>query len=671
MKPGCCRVFFYALFSVVLALMPEFQTHTSRFAAVSHYRFAAVAACLVCGACYALALQGPFFFDDIPNLIDNRLLQIEGWAFDDWRGAIISNDAGLFHRPVAMASFALNYILAGGFLPWAFKATNLVIHLLTGVLLYHLFLVLLRAPALVGRLGVDPRAVALLAAALWLLHPLHVSTVLYVVQRMAQLSALFSVAGLLLYCRYRLRWVAAGATVGEIVAAGLWLALLALAATLSKENGALLLWLVPVVEVSLFRGVWQGEQRAAVRRLAWMALLLPLLLLGLVLIVSPEWVTGRYNGRSFTLEDRVLTQLRLLWQYLEWILLPNITSMGFFHDDIPLSRSLFSPVTTVLSLLAWLALVTGAFLLRRSQPLLLFALLFFLVAHAMESTVLPLEMVFEHRNYLPSVGVCLWLAALLFEISRRLSWLRLPLLLSAVLGVLTLQLFLRTQVWSDEFMLARANVINHPASPRANFYYGNVLYARFEQSQALGLREDEQLSLAVNARIHFERMHKLAPDAFPALVMLYQLDTLYFPKLALDNDWLAQIERLAPVKRLHASDRGSLKALVAFSASPPGRPDRSRIAGIIDEIVLRYPRLPQLVKLQYLMMASEPDISSETLRHYLQEAAARQGNRGLYAFLLQNHGAEDMDLTYSLIGDWMQQDPRRRELPVVRRLFEP
>ncbi len=670
MKPGLGRVFFYALFSVVFVCMPDFQNHTPRSSAVSSGRFVATAACLVCVACYTMALDGPFFFDDIPNLIENRLVQIDGWAFDDWRGAIISNDAGLFHRPVAMASFAMNYAVAGDFLPWLFKATNLVIHLLTGVLLYHLFLALLRAPALAGNQAVDPRGVALLAAALWLLHPLHVSTVLYVVQRMAQLSALFSVAGLLLYCRYRLRWIEAGAAAGEILAAGLWLALLALAAILSKENGALLLWLIPVVEASLFKGVWKGEQRAALRRLAWALLLLPLLLLGLVLVWSPEWVTGRYSGRSFTIEDRVLTQLRILWHYLYWILLPNITSMGFFHDDIPLSRSLISPATTALSLLGWAALAMGAFLLRRSQPLLLFALLFFLVAHAMESTVLPLEMVFEHRNYLPSAGICLWLAALLFELSRRLAWLRLPLLLGAVLGVLTLQLFLRTQVWSDEFMLARANAMNHPDSPRANFYYGNVLHARFGQAKALGLDENEQSLLAVNARIHFDRMHELAPDAFPALVMLYQMDTLYFPKLARDNDWLEAIEDLSSVKRLHASDRGALAALVAFSASPMAEADRSRIGGIIDEVVARYPRRPELVRLKYLMMAREPDISREELRDYL-EKAARQGNRGLYAILLQNHGAEDMDLTYSLIGDWMRRDSRRRELPIVRRLFEP
>ena len=220
-------------------------------------------------------------------------------------------------------------------------------------------------------------------------------------------------------------------------------------------------------------------------------------------------------------------------------------------------------------------------------------------------------------------------------------------------------------------MLARANVINHPASPRANFYYGNILYERLAQADALGLDDEEQLLLAVNARAYFERMHTLAPDAFPALVMLYQLDKVYFPKLALDNDWLAKIERLAPVKRLHASDRGSLRTLVQYSASSLGQSDRLRIDGIIGAVVARYPGRPQLLRLKYLMMAREPDISRETLRQYLYEAAARQGNRSLYALLLQNHGAEDMDLTYSLIGDWMQQDSRRRELPIVRRLFEP
>ena len=132
-----------------------------------------------------------------------------------------------------------------------------------------------------------------------------------------------------------------------------------------------------------------------------------------IFLATPEAISAGYAGREFSLEERLLTQGRLLWRYLAWILLPNITDMGFQHDDIPISTGLFQPLTTLLSLIAWVVLLALSFVLRRRYPLLLLYVLFFLVGHSMESTILPLEMVYEHRNYLPSMPVCLLLASIL------------------------------------------------------------------------------------------------------------------------------------------------------------------------------------------------------------------------------------------------------------------
>ncbi len=309
---------------------------------------------------------------------------------------------------------------------------------------------------------------------------------------MAQLSTLFTLMGLLVFCRYRLRWAQTGASTGELIAAALWLLLITVLAVLSKENGALLPWLVVVIEVTLFRGVWRGQQCASLRRLGWGILVLPVLLIALVLLISPETIAGRFSSREFSLQERLLTEGRVLWHYLGWILLPDITAMGFFHDDIALSRDLWSPYTTALSLLAWVAVIAIAVLLRNKYPLLLFALLFYLVAHSMESTILPLELVFEHRNYLPSVAVCLLVAAVLFQVSARIKGLRLRVVLGIVLGVLSALLLIQTNAWKDEMTLARFNVVNHPASPRANFFYGNALFERFSRAEELGLDDEEQ-----------------------------------------------------------------------------------------------------------------------------------------------------------------------------------
>jgi len=630
----------------------------------------AVAVLLACVVSYGLALSGPLIFDDIPNLVDNPLMQIDGRVFDDWRVAIISNDAGLFHRPIAMATFTLNYVAAGDFAPAVFKGTNLAIHLLIGVLIYALCRALLRAPALAASGLADRPEVALVAAGLWLLHPLHVSTVLFVVQRMAQLSTLFILLGLLVFCRYRLRWARCGAPTGELIAAALWLVLITVAAILSKENGALLPWLVAVVEVTLFRGIWAGRPRAPLARLGWTAVALPLLLVALVFLLAPEWITAKYAGREFTLEQRVLTQSRLLWQYLAWLLLPNITSMGFFHDDIALSSGLFTPATTALVLVGWAAVAVIAWRLREKHPLLLFTLLFYLVGHAMESTVLPLEMVFEHRNYLPSVAVCLLAAVALLRVAAWFRRLRFRVFVFIALTVLSAQLLLRTLAWTDEMSLSRFNVVNHPDSPRANFYFGNTLFERFARAGELGLDAEEQKRLAINARRHFIYMHNLAPEDFPALVMLYQLDTLHFPKLAEENGWLEKLEALVRHKRISASDRGALVALIRFSKTPAGEAQLPRVQSLLEALLRRYPRQRDLLGLQYRLLAAQPDADRDALREQLQQAAiSNPKNRLLYALLLQQYGADDMVVTYDAIRTWMRLDTRRRELPLVRRLF--
>ena len=650
------------------ALAPQYPDDASRWL----LRFELLIV-LVCILAYGIALNGPLFFDDEPNLLSNQQVQIDGATFDSWRTASLSADSGVLYRPIAMLTFALNHASVGAFTPFSLKATNLAIHLLIGALLYLFALALLQAPALrVHRLDSHQcRVVALIAASLWLLHPIHVSTVLYAVQRMAQLSTLFTLAGLLVYTRYRLRWAACGATTGEIVAAALWVLLLGLCAVFSKENGALLPWLIAVVEVTLFRGIWRGQSGRGLRWLGWLALILPLLLVFALYLIAPEMLLGRYGGREFTLSERLLTQGRALWQYLSWMLVPNITGMGFFHDDIAISRSLWSPLTTALSLFAW-SLVLGACLLwHRRYPLIAFAFLFYLVAHSMESTVFPLEMVFEHRNYLPSVGFAVLAALGIVQGVARVDALRLRAVTAGILGILVALLLVRTNAWSDETQLARFNVINHPLSARANFFYGNALFKRFQQSRELGLDEEEQRALAVTSRGYFERMHVLDERNFSALVMLYQLDTQYFPGLAQENDWLETMLILAQTRRLQSSDRTALAALVEFSLTPVAVEGRNRVGRLLQQLVARYPHRLDIVALQYrFVMATAPGEKDAVLPLLERVAQKNPDNPYALAYLTQYYGSDDLANTYEAIREWMRRDQLRRELPVVRAMFE-
>ena len=630
-------------------------------------------ALVACLGAYAVALAGPLFFDDIPNLLGNQLVQIGGKHFDDWRVAAVSSDSGLFYRPVAMLTFALNHVITGSFSAVGLKGTNLAIHLLNAWLIYLLARTLLQAPALGAMHAGIPRRqlIAMVAALVWLLHPIHVSTVLYAIQRMAQLSTLFTLAGLLVYCRYLMRWAERGGSPGEIIAAGLWLGLLGLFAILSKENGALLPWLIAVAEVTLFRGVWHGASRLALVRLGWLCLLLPLLCLFIVFLFSPELLTAPFGIREFNLHERLLTQSRALWRYIGWLVIPNILDMGFFHDDIQLSTSLWSPLTTALSLIAWLSAVVMAVIWRKKYPLFAFALLFYLVGHSMESSVVPLEMVFEHRNYLPSVGLAVLAAAWMVRLATRFDGLPQLLMPCAILLVLTLLLVVRTHAWKDEMTLARFNVINHPESPRANFLYANALYSRFVQARSLGLPEEEERALAVTARRYYQGMFSRDARDFAALVMLYQLDKGHFPALAEQNDWLGVMEKLAQTRRLQRSDYSALGSLVAFVIRAGNDSERERVGLLVEQLSDRYPTSMDLLGCRYRLVRAAENSGEDELLASLQRAAAKSpDNRQVMAYLAQFHSQDDTAATYEAVREWMQRDKHRRELAVIREVFD-
>ena len=620
---------------------------------------------------YCAALNGPLFFDDRPNLTANDFVQIDGTRFDDWRTAALSSSAGMTRRPVAMLTFAFNHALFGDLSPVHLKAINLFIHVVIGLLVYGLAGAILASPALKDLELGDRRLLALLAAAIWFLHPLHVSAVLYAIQRMAQLSTLFVVAGLLVFCRYRLRWAQRGAVVGEVIAAALWLVLLSLLAVFSKENGALLPWLIVAVEVTLFRGVWQQRPSPALVRAGWLVFAIPLLCLGLLLLAMPETIIGGYARREFSLEQRLFTQCRILWQYLSWLVLPDIRTMGFQHDDIALSRGLFLPFTTYLSLLAWLALLWGCWRFRTTFPLLIFAVSFYFIGHFMESTVYPLEMVYEHRNYLPSVGVMIFVAGLLGWLVNALPPLRFGFAALGIVLVLTVLLGVRTHAWSDELLRSRVNVANHPMSPRAHFFYGNALFQRYQQRLALGLSEEEERNLAVAARYHFEKMHEINGRSVAALVMLYQLESKFFPQMPDRLDRLEQLSLLLQSRRLQSSDYSALSALVKYYIRDPADPDRSRFTGMLDGLIDRYPRNAAILILKYQLLASVDEVSSKELLQLLEQAARiNPQNLEIYPYqIIEYEKDANWAAIHEAILDWMREDRSRRQLPALRMVF--
>jgi hypothetical protein len=429
---------------------------------------------VACCAVYYPGLQGDFVFDDWPNIIQNQRLQIDELTFDAARAAALSAEPGALKRPISMLSFWANYYTTG-LNPFYFKVTNLAIHLLNGLALFWLTRVLLRCFAARNTV-LSPAArdaIALATAVVWLLHPLNVTSVLYVVQRMTSLSAMFQILGVVSYLKGRER-LARGESGFPLILAGF--GVLGCFAVLAKENGVLLPFYVAAIELGLLR--FSGVEPTARGRLQVFLLLtaaLPLIAAVAFLTLDPSWLLEQYQHRAFTLSERLLTEARVLWLYLAWLVVPTRASLGLFHDDVAISHGLLDPPTTLAAIIGLVAICAAAIRFRNRAPMLTFAVQWFLAGHALESSVIGLELVHEHRNYLPIFGPLLAAAYALWQIAARIPTMAryaIPGLFLAAYSTIT---FARSLDWSDLQTLQLAAARDHPGSPRSNHEAGTAL----------------------------------------------------------------------------------------------------------------------------------------------------------------------------------------------------
>ena len=450
---------------------------------------------------YWPGLFGPYIFDDLTNILLAPALHITGLDFDSLRRAAFWQENSGIGRPIAMLTFALNYYF-GGMNVFYFKLINLIIHVCNGVLLFWLGVKLLQ------RLHSRPEQfpftqqhiqwISLAIAAAWLVHPLNLTSVLYVVQRETSLAAFFILLGLAGYIvgreqmlkdkRYGLLTI----ITSLVVCGG--------AGILSKENGVLLPLYALVIEVIFFR--FESEPRLK-RQLTILWLLifaLPLALLIVVGLVKPSVLSTifTYNYRDFTLGDRLLTETRALWYYLRLIIFPNIKELGIYHDDFVISRGLLDPPITFQAVIGIFGLLAVAVLTARKLPILSFGIAWFFAGHTLESTVIPLELVHEHRNYLPQFGI---LFSAIYYLVYPYHQLKKSLVARRILVLLFIGLFAgvtyaRSLDWKDEWTLYLSDVVNHPNSARANTAFGIIL------------QDNKQYALAAT---HFHRAVELAP----------------------------------------------------------------------------------------------------------------------------------------------------------------
>lgn len=433
---------------------------------------------IITAAIYLPGLTGLFLFDDEQNITQQKYLKINALTPAELFRAALSSDAGPLKRPISMLSFALNAYITG-IDPYYFKLVNLIIHLINGILVYLISHFLFELYHRIHTIPPDyfappPNYLALFVSALWLLHPLNLTTVLYAVQRMTSLSSLFSFIGIALYLWGRKRQIIGLPGMLPILAAFFFAWPLAI---FSKENGILLPALLMIIELTIlnFQGV-TGKIARSIVILFTLTVILPLIFGIFYLWLYPQWLITGYSFRPFTMMERLFTEARVLWIYLGLTVFPTLSRLGLYHDDIPLSTDWLEPSTTLWAIIAWIIGIASAILFRRRLPFMSFGVFFFLIGHSLESTFIPLEITHEHRNYLPVLGIFIAAIHYLFQPVNQPRLYRLQIILAlSIISSFTLITSLRAALWGKPLEYMLTDVRYHPNSPRVNYEAGRFL----------------------------------------------------------------------------------------------------------------------------------------------------------------------------------------------------
>ncbi len=430
---------------------------------------------------YWNGLDGQMIFDDIPNIATNDWLQINELTLDSVNQAWHSGTSSEIGRPLTMLSFALNHWWHG-LTPWGYKFINLMLHLINGLLIVWLLNGLIRTPALdnhspkqITSENARPRWLTLLpyaVAGAWLLNPINVTSVLYIVQRMAELATLFTFIGMASYVQLRLKINACNSSKQRLrlgLLTGLLIPLLTLIAIFGKETGALLPLYLLIIEWIFFKFRFpsKADQQGFIAGFIIFCGI-PTLIVAYTLLFNFDVVTEGYIRRNFTLEQRLLTEPRAIGAYLGMMVAPVSSDFGLYHDDFLISSNLFTPIDTLLWSVSLVMVLFIALLSTRKNPLISFGILFFFASHSIESTVINLELMHEHRNYPGSMGIMLSLFSLLLNNNNWPDSKRIRQGLAIAFIVLfATSTHLRANTWSNLVGHAFSMYQNHPDSARS------------------------------------------------------------------------------------------------------------------------------------------------------------------------------------------------------------
>ena len=501
---------------------------------VRRFFFLSLVVGLLAGVPFLPGFPGDFVFDDHPNIVNNQAVQMTHLDAAELANAAFSPQPSGLLRALPTLSFALDFWRGGGPDPATFKTTNVLLQCVTAFAMAWLF----RAVLLAG--GVPNQRARWIAPALalaWAIHPLQVSSVLYVVQRIQTLATLFVVLALLAYVQARTAQVN-----GKSGRTGLLLAFLSWVLALGcKEDAILLPAYTLAMELTILRFASSDPRTSQALRKTYLIATIAGAALYCLVILPHFWRWEAYPNRDFSSMERLLTQTRVLCMYLWQIMLPLPSNMPFYYDWFQPSRGLFQPWTTLPCMLLVVGLLALAWRQRQRRPLLALGILWFFCAHFVASNVIGLELVFEHRNHFALIGPVLAIGSLLMEAANRhqVRTLNATVIASLLIASLAGATAVRSREWRDRLSLAHAITQHAPLSSRG---WIELCAGEYETGGG-AVKGNPRLRSAIDA---CSQGTAAAPGSLNNPALLIVLRTLQGN--APEADWKLLQERLATVR---------------------------------------------------------------------------------------------------------------------------
>lgn len=463
---------------------------------------------------YSNSFYGEWHFDDTPNIVDNPYIKIKSFSWSEIKHCIYGLEQARPSRPLSYLSFALNNHFHGMDV-FGFHVVNFTIHYLAAVFLFLFIYNTLKLPRLKDRYENIAYPVALLATFFWAIHPIFVTSVSYIVQRMTTMAGMFYI--LSMYCYLKAR---TAEKTSYVIVFFIGCALAGLAAVLTKENAVLLP--VSILLFDLF--LIQGVSKKNVKKMLKISILPFVIILFIALIYTGGFslALGGFELRDFTMVQRILTEPRVILFYLSLLFYPINSRMTLLYD-IDVSRTILQPWTTIPSILLIVFIIAFAFYIAKKRPLLSFCIIFYFLNHLIEGTVFSLELIFEHRNYLPAMLLFIPVAEFIISAIDYFSYRKL-IQFTVALGVIIILIglgdntFQRNAIFSSDFYLWFDNINKSPKLSRPHANLGRIYFNSNMSDKALA---EYEKATALNS---FGSEHALA-------IQYYNLGLLYFAEM--------------------------------------------------------------------------------------------------------------------------------------------